>query len=1118
MHPGAPPRDLPQLSPVEESLIALHCPVLKIVRLKGGQLGYSGNCVAVTQDLGPFVSKLPRHIEDTHLTIVVPFCDATDEAPKSLRVSSLKIRRWLMFLIEHNPLYAGISIDENALTALPSNGNDFQHLLPLICIAADDDPVVAAADGDINVQGIMGDTGEHPEQVLVDNLIWPERSTDAIREFHHPNILAKCFPTVFPWGIGDPTSPTRQQVVTLAEGICHLEKYAYYSESEARIIWPFGEHPVAPFYAFDVKTRQSLLGQSGIFLKQASLDFPKTIEDLREQMQDPASKSKILKQIGRYAGNLPGTPGFWQSRKDELLSLCEQSTPHIWFTLSAADNFWWDLRKILPAGAKPSSFPHLVDGYVAMRMDSYVKQIWGSRAEWTWYRLEYQSRGTVHLHGCIRLRDLPELHALYAVAVKGRTHLESPDYVSAGIAAEQTICDIADTLCCAWNPSPPADAHSEIRDELGERPVPHPCSMYFDDPSLEKLRLQQTLNEVQRHRHNDSYCIRKGVCRFGYPLPLVSVTQFIWTKTASGDLKGTLMYRRNDRWLNNYDCGFKCWNANMDVKLIYNMHCLAEYLCGYATKSEVTSPSVARTLSLAVTNPRLNDVINPVQSAIRSAFIKGHSGRNISAQETAHLNLSLPLVCQPSIEYVRLSLDNSKSHQLDLDAQGDSMIVPNLFELYRARLNSGIWIEAMHEWCATPECLQMSLQTFSVTFYYCKKIAKLAKRAVTCNMRIIIAYPKLRADPNSRLYPKYCFHKLLLHHPWNDEHGWSESNSVELWEAYSANTGLNSFDDVLLNIVPDENVDPVFSPEADQSGFAHWNLTMDTREAGLHFRNTVWTQNLQYDPNILTSMEDARKSACDYLQVDIGTNVVLDQHQQRIVDEFCGPTSGLCLMTGSGGFGKSEVSLAIKRKLGSAVAVTAMTGKAGSLINGTTLHAFAHLPIKKQHKCALSPVVLGRFQKSLESITHLIVDEFTMMSQEVLYFLDLRMREGKASGVPFGGMNILLVGDIAQLPPVQGLCLWARPTKSSAFETTGAALYQLFNTVYTLKINYRQRSAAGAQLATFLEGMRNGALTVADYHFLLSRSRETVGEVAWAAAVSTAIHLYPTNEMVSITL
>ena len=68
--------------------------------------------------------------------------------------------------------------------------------------------------------------------------------------------------------------------------------------SKNRIVWPFGEHAIAPFYSFDVKTRLSLLQQSGVFLKQTG-DFPTTIQDLREQLQDPASKSKILKQMGR---------------------------------------------------------------------------------------------------------------------------------------------------------------------------------------------------------------------------------------------------------------------------------------------------------------------------------------------------------------------------------------------------------------------------------------------------------------------------------------------------------------------------------------------------------------------------------------------------------------------------------------------------------------------------------------------------------------------------------------------------------------------------------------------------------------------------------------------------
>jgi hypothetical protein len=293
-------------------------------------------------------------------------------------------------------------------------------------------------------------------------------------------------------------------------------------------------------------------------------------------------------------------------------------------------------------------------------------------------------------------------------------------------------------------------------------------------------------------------------------------------------------------------------------------------------------------------------------------------------------------------------------------------------------------------------------------------------------------------------------------------------SSVELWEAYSAVTGLGQFDNELLNVAP-ANEGPVFSPEEDQTGFSQYNQIMIRREADLHFDNTAWAQMFQYDRQIVTALDDARKVACDCdQQQGAETMVVLDVMQEQIFNRFCGQ-GGLCLMIGAGGFGKSEVSLAIKRKPGSAVAVTAMTGKAGSLIIGSSLHAFAHLPIKKQHKCALSPLVLGRFQNSLQGVTHLIVDEFTMMSQEVLYFLDMRLREGKASALPFGGMNIFLVGDTAQLPPVQGLCLWTRPTKSTAIEASGAALYMLFNTVFTLchlKINFRQRSAAGAQLVS----------------------------------------------------
>jgi hypothetical protein len=44
------------------------------------------------------------------------------------------------------------------------------------------------------------------------------------------------------------------------------------------------------------------------------------------------------------------------------------------------------------------------------------------------------------------------------------------------------------------------------------------------------------------------------------------------------------------------------WNANMDIKLIYNITCLADYLCAYATKCERMSKQALRTMVTCARN------------------------------------------------------------------------------------------------------------------------------------------------------------------------------------------------------------------------------------------------------------------------------------------------------------------------------------------------------------------------------------------------------------------------------------------------------------------------------------------------------------------------------------
>ena len=64
MDPGSVPDQLKGLTQAEEMLIAKDCPVMRVYRLKGGQRGYGDRVVNLAQNIGDFVSSLPRPARD----------------------------------------------------------------------------------------------------------------------------------------------------------------------------------------------------------------------------------------------------------------------------------------------------------------------------------------------------------------------------------------------------------------------------------------------------------------------------------------------------------------------------------------------------------------------------------------------------------------------------------------------------------------------------------------------------------------------------------------------------------------------------------------------------------------------------------------------------------------------------------------------------------------------------------------------------------------------------------------------------------------------------------------------------------------------------------------------
>ncbi|MEX2090595.1 MAG: PIF1 family DEAD/DEAH box helicase, partial [Candidatus Paceibacterota bacterium] len=134
-------------------------------------------------------------------------------------------------------------------------------------------------------------------------------------------------------------------------------------------------------------------------------------------------------------------------------------------------------------------------------------------------------------------------------------------------------------------------------------------------------------------------------------------------------------------------------------------------------------------------------------------------------------------------------------------------------------------------------------------------------------------------------------------------------------------------------------------------------------------------------------------------------------------------TGANVFLTGEPGSGKTHVIncyVAYLRKCGIKPAITASTGIAATHIGGMTIHSWSGIGIRKE----LSPSDIKqiasdkRISKRIGKTQTLIVDEISMLDGKTLILVDQICKAVRYSTAPFGGMQIVLVGDFFQLPPV----------------------------------------------------------------------------------------------------
>ena len=157
-------------------------------------------------------------------------------------------------------------------------------------------------------------------------------------------------------------------------------------------------------------------------------------------------------------------------------------------------------------------------------------------------------------------------------------------------------------------------------------------------------------------------------------------------------------------------------------------------------------------------------------------------------------------------------------------------------------------------------------------------------------------------------------------------------------------------------------------------------------------------------------------------------------------------------VSGPGGVGKSHVirlihsdTLKLLRLSGTVqpddviVLLTAPTGSAAFLINGMTLHSALLLGCGRHSGFQpLSHDRLNSLRNKLSNLVLLIIDEISMVGSNMLLEIHKRLQQIKAvlPDVTFGGVSILAVGDLYQLPPV------CQPTLFSTVSDSYAQLYR----------------------------------------------------------------------------
>ncbi|RLC04915.1 MAG: helicase, partial [Deltaproteobacteria bacterium] len=220
------------------------------------------------------------------------------------------------------------------------------------------------------------------------------------------------------------------------------------------------------------------------------------------------------------------------------------------------------------------------------------------------------------------------------------------------------------------------------------------------------------------------------------------------------------------------------------------------------------------------------------------------------------------------------------------------------------------------------------------------------------------------------------------------------------------------------------------------------------------------------------------------------TATIVTNYELQLASDYVQNTGCNIFLTGKAGTGKTTFLNRLHENMAKRMIITAPTGVAAINAGGVTLHSFFQLPF--------GPFVPGndaydhnshrqfRFSKEkkqiIQSLDLLVIDEISMVRSDLLDAVDAVLRRHRRSNQPFGGVQLLMIGDLHQLSPVAKRDDWQliKQYYDSVYFFSSHALSQTQLFTIELKEIFRQSDEKFIKLLNRVRDNQLDASTLAD--------------------------------------